>query len=212
MVEFILEYKWAFFIIGEILFWMSITGFLLLRYLIGLDKLSKYFIFIWLFSDAWLLFIGILDYTHTGKFDTFQLIIIVFLIYALTFGKNDFKKLDRFIKRNVRKWKGEEPEAEERDEKLYGMSYFIKELKGLAIHLVVYTVVLIILAFLLDLRDYEHIVISGDFNKTVENIIEKGFFTNPAVGKATGIWTLVLLIDTIITFSYLVFPKKERAK
>ncbi|CAH0343964.1 hypothetical protein [Bacillus sp. CECT 9360] len=209
MIELILQYKWTFFIIGEIVFWGSITGFVLLRYLFGLDKLSKYFIYIWLLSDLWLLFIGILDYTHTGKFDTFQMIIIVFLIYALTFGKKDFKRLDRFIKRNVRKWKGEEPEAEEQAEKIYGMPFFINELKGLAIHVGVYGVVLITLAFLLDLQDYVDIVILGDLNNTIKNITEKGLFMDPAVGKATGIWTLVLIIDAIITFSYLIFPKKK---
>lgn len=106
MVDFILQYKWMFFIIGEIVFWVSIIGFLVLRYVFKLEKLSKYLIFVWLLSDVWLLIIGILDYRKTGEFNTFQIVIVVALIYALTEGKKDLQKLENYIKRKVANWRG----------------------------------------------------------------------------------------------------------
>src|SRR5690625_1957259 len=102
MINFILEYKWLFFIFGEIIFWGSIIGFLLLRYGLGLDKLSKYLIIIWLLSDLWLLALGVLDYIETGSIDAFQIVIVVVLIYAFIAGKSDLKKLVRLIKRDRR--------------------------------------------------------------------------------------------------------------
>src|SRR5690625_7332338 len=102
MINFILEYKWLFFIFGEIIFWGSIIGFLLLRYGLGLDKLSKYLIIIWLLSDLWLLALGVLDYIETGSIDAFQIVIVVVLIYVFTAGKSDLQKLDRMIKRKFR--------------------------------------------------------------------------------------------------------------
>src|SRR5690625_599427 len=105
MINFILEYKWLFFIFGEIIFWGSIIGFLLLRYGLGLDKLSKYLIIIWLLSDLWLLALGVLDYIETGSIDAFQIVIVVVLIYVFTAGKSDLQKLDRMIKRKFEKRK-----------------------------------------------------------------------------------------------------------
>src|SRR5690625_3215685 len=91
MINFILEYKWLFFIFGEIIFWGSIIGFLLLRYGLGLDKLSRYLIIIWLLSDLWLLTLGVIDYVKLGSIDAFQIVIIVVLIYAFTVG-NSYSK------------------------------------------------------------------------------------------------------------------------
>src|SRR5699024_10054890 len=42
----------------------------------------------------------------TGEVTTFQIAIAVFIIYAATFGINDFKRLDRYIKEKVGKWRG----------------------------------------------------------------------------------------------------------
>ncbi|WP_257348977.1 hypothetical protein [Pseudalkalibacillus decolorationis] len=211
MTDFILEYKWAFFIAGEIIFWVSIIGFLVVRYVFGLERLGKYLIFIWLASDLWLLFIGILDYTQTGNFDNFQIIITAFLLYALTFGKNDFKKIDRFIKRKVKQWKGEPLTKEDLPERLYGMKHALKQLKEFGLHLLLYTIVITILAFTIEMKDVSYLLeSSGGLEGTIENLVEHGLFEDPVAARVTGIWTLVLLIDGIITLSYVVFPRREK--
>ncbi|OZU89059.1 hypothetical protein CIL03_08570 [Virgibacillus indicus] len=103
--DFIVDYKWYFFIVGEIIFWGSIIGSLLFRYIFNMKKLSRYLILLWLLSDLWLLTLGIFVYVKTGEFDTFQIIIIIAIIYVFTEGKKDLEKLDRFINRMTVKWK-----------------------------------------------------------------------------------------------------------
>lgn len=208
MIDFILQYKWLFLILGEIIFWVSLLGFFIVRYAFGLEKLSKYFIFIWLFSDAWLLMLGIMDYRNTGTFDTFQVIIVIFLLYALTFGRNDMRKLDRWMKRNIRKWKGEPPIEEEKEEKLYGLAYAAKQGKEFALHALMYAVALVIFSFFSDFQSPVEVLGMNDFGDNLGNIIQKGWFADPIIGKITGIWMLVLIIDAVITLSYFIFPKK----
>ena len=208
MIEYILQYKWLFFVLGEIAFWVSLLGFFIVRYALGLEKLSKYFIFIWLMSDAWLLTIGILDYKSTGVFDTFQVVIIIFLLYALTFGRNDMKKLDRWMKRNIKKWKGEPLDEEDKQEKLYGLKYAAKQGKEFALHIGLYAAVITILSFFNELRSFDIKFTSKNTGDMIGHMIENGWFIDPTIGKITGIWTLVLIIDAIITISYFIFPKK----
>src|SRR5699024_11293026 len=45
------------------------------------------------------------NYRQTGEIDTFQIVVFIFIIYACTFGISDFKKLDRYIKQTVGKWR-----------------------------------------------------------------------------------------------------------
>lgn len=208
MIEFILQYKWVFLILGEVIFWVSLLGFFIVRYAFGLEKLSKYFIFLWLASDAWLLVLGIMDYRDTGTFDTFQVIIVLFLLYALTFGRNDMRKLDQWMKRNIRKWKGEPPVEEEKEKKLYGLDYAVKQGKEFALHALMYTAVLVVLSFFSDFRSPNELLKLNDFGDILGYLIEKGWFTDPTIGKITGIWTLILIIDAVITVTYFIFPKK----
>lgn len=208
MIEFILQYKWLFLILGEVIFWVSLLGFFIVRYAFGLEKLSKYFIFLWLTSDAWLLALGVMDYRNTGTFDTFQVIIVIFLLYALTFGRNDMRKLDQWMKRNIRKWKGEPPVEEEKEEKLFGLDYAVKQGKEFALHALMYASVLFILSFFSDFRSPNEILKLNDFGDALGHLIEKGWFTDPTIGKITGIWMLILIIDAVITVTYFIFPKK----
>ncbi|MGP4078761.1 hypothetical protein ACTWQL_02520 [Pseudalkalibacillus sp. R45] len=212
MVDFISEYKWLFFIVGEIIFWSSVIGFLLVRYIFNLEKLSKYLIVIWLVSDLWLLTIGIIDYRNTGEFDTFQVVITAFLIYALTFGKSDFKKLDRFIKRTIKKLKGEPLEPEDFSEKRYGMKHAFHQLKGIVIHVLLYASVIFILSLTMPFRDFSTLFNSEGTGDIIEELVKNGLFEHPAAAQVTGIWTLVVLIDILITLSYFIFPKTEKKK
>ncbi|MBS4208015.1 hypothetical protein [Bacillus sp. FJAT-50079] len=209
LIEWILDHKWLFFIMGEVLFWGSIIGFISLRYLFRLESLSKYFILIWIFSDLWLFTIGVLDYRRTGEFATFQIIIIIFLLYALTFGRSDMKKLDRWMKRTIKKWKGEPLDETDITEKLYGMAYALKQGKEFALHLLLYVGVIIIFSFFYKIRAINEITNGNGTGDMIENVIKNGWFDHPFIGKVTGVWTLVLVIDALITVSYFLFPKKK---
>lgn len=209
MIEFILQYKWLFLIVGEVIFWVSLIGFFLLRYLFSLEKLSIYFIFLWLFSDVWLLALGVFDYKHTGTFDTFQVIIVIFLIYALTFGRSDLKKLDLFIQRTVKRWRGEPLQEKEQQEKRFGMAFALQQDKEFVLHLIMYVIVIAIFSFFVEIRDIADLFLAPNVGDLIKHLIENGLFDHPLLSKVTGVWTLILLIDAVITASYFVSPRKE---
>lgn len=119
MVESILQQKWLFLIFGEVFFSLFITCFLLLRYWFQLNRLSFVFVILILLSDGWLVLLGILDYARTKSISLFQIVTILLILYALTIGKKEMKKLDEQIKRKVAKWKGlaaDEGESEQNEE------------------------------------------------------------------------------------------------
>ncbi|MFD1706879.1 hypothetical protein ACFSCZ_09065 [Siminovitchia sediminis] len=208
MTEWILQYKWLFLILGEIIFWVSLLGFFVIRYAFGREQLSKYFILVWIFSDVWLLVLGILDYRHTGTFDTFQVVILIFLFYALTFGRNDMKNLDRWVKRKIKKVKGEPLHEDQNSMKLYGMAYAIKQGKDLMKHVLMFAAVMIVMSFFVDFRGFSHLAGDKNLGDMLGSTIENGWFADPVLGKITGVWTLILIIDTVITVSYFVFPRR----
>lgn len=210
MINFILEYKWLFFIFGEIIFWGSIIGFLLLRYGLGLDKLSKYLIIIWLLSDLWLLALGVLDYIETGSIDAFQIVIVVVLIYVFTAGKSDLQKLDRMIKRKFEKRKNPSlnNEINSHNNTIDVFKERKKEIKRLGLHLTIYLVVMGIFMLLygfksLDLSSEKNIV------DKIVYLIGNGFFNNELASKISGIWTLVILVDSLYSLPRFVFFKKN---
>lgn len=211
MTEWIIHYKWYFFIIGEVVFWLTLIGFLVLRYYFELTKWSKWLVFIFILNDLWLVAIGTIDYFYTGKMEKFQFIIIIFVLYALTFGKKDFLRLDQYIRHKVAKWKGlTVPEDHVKEPKLFGYAHAWKETKFLAIHLVLYIVALMICFILFGL--------SVSLDQWIEQVGEKfeagdiGLFRNETANQICTVWTFILVIDLIVTISYWLFPKKEKSR
>lgn len=105
-MTFILNYQWEIFITLEILSLFFLLLFLFLRY--AFRKLSLSRIFLAAFISM-IIFEGLLAlsvYRQTGEIDTFQIVILVFIVYAFTLGIADFKRLDRWIKDKVGKWQG----------------------------------------------------------------------------------------------------------
>ncbi|MFC3882244.1 hypothetical protein ACFOU2_01350 [Bacillus songklensis] len=87
MIESILQHKWLFLVLGEMFFSVCIICFLTLRYWFHLNRLSFLFIVLLLLSDGWLFLLGLLDYTQTRSVSLFQIITILFILYALTIEK-----------------------------------------------------------------------------------------------------------------------------
>jgi len=210
MINFILEYKWLFFIFGEIIFWGSIIGFLLLRYGLGLDKLSKYLIIIWLLSDLWLLALGVLDYIETGSIDAFQIVIVVVLIYVFTAGKSDLQKLDRMIKRKFEKRKNPSlnNEINSHNNTIDVFKERKKEIKRLGLHLTIY---LVVMGIFMLLYGFKSLDLSSEKNLVdkIVYLIGNGFFNNELASKISGIWTLVILVDSLYSLPRFVFFKKN---
>lgn len=208
-MEFILENKWAFLITAEIIFWVSILSFLTLRYWFKLQKISLVFFLIFIINDLWIAAMGYMDYLKTREFSSYQIIILIVICYALTYGKSDFKRLDGFMQRKIAKLKKEPIPKIQQHKELYGMDYTKHEWKQFLNHLIIFSIVHIALLLYFGLTTK-----FGDIN-SIESLLKLWFsdtqssfpFNNSRANNFSRIWTLVLVIDTIITLSYTIFPK-----
>lgn len=210
MLDFILQYKWAFFIGGEAIFWGSIVCFLLLRYVWNYRKLSKLFILLFLLSDLWMAAIGYLDYRRTGQFETFQWVILIFLAYALFFGRSDLRKLDAFIAKKTAKWRGipdhELPPAEP---KLTGAAHTRRELKNFSVHFVLYAAVTAVLIVVYGILPGESLPPEPSGPLAVRLVLA-GIVNHETAASVLKVWSLILAVDAAITLSYVIFPKKPK--
>lgn len=211
-MEFILENKWTFLITAEVIFWVSILSFLTLRYWFKLQKFSLVFFFIFIINDLWIATMGFMDYLKTGEFTSYQIVILIVIFYALTYGKSDFRRLDGFMQIKIAKLRKEPlPEIDQHKE-LYGMEYAKKEWKQVLGHILIFSIVHVALML------YFGLTTKLSDIKSVESLFKFWFsdtqssfpFNNPGANNFSRIWTLVLLIDVVITLSYTLFPKSNR--
>lgn len=105
-MQLLVDYQWEIFILCEVLSLVALLIFGLLRYYFGKKQLSNLFILLFLLLLILEAILGVLIYRVTGKFSTFQIIIIIFVLYACTFGIFDFIKLDRWMRRKIGNWRG----------------------------------------------------------------------------------------------------------
>ncbi|MEN1936890.1 hypothetical protein AAIE21_15135 [Paenibacillus sp. 102] len=196
------EYRWYFLIGAEVVFWVSAIGFFLLRYGFRLRKASFIAGIVLLLNEIFILALGVIDYYETGKFSNFQIITIVILLYAIFYGKKDLKKLDIRIQKLVAKWRNEPMPIIEDPLEVTGWAHTKQEIWEWSLHLILFTIVHIGFFFMYGLVPIEQ---WGDW-------LEKGIVLNEAASRVSQIWGVVLLIDTIITFSYVFFPKKKKGE
>lgn len=104
-MSFIETYQWEIFITLEVFSWVSLVLFGLLRYLFDQQKRSMIFIVLFVAFIGMEAIFGWLMYLETGEMSTIQLVITVFVLYAVTFGISDFKKLDRWMRKHIGKWR-----------------------------------------------------------------------------------------------------------
>ena len=194
------EYRWYFLIGAEIVFWISAIGFFLLRYGFRLRKASFIAGIVLLLNEVFILALGVMDYYETGKFSNFQIITIVILLYALFYGKKDLKKLDVWVQKLVAKWRNEPMPIIKEPVEVTGWAYAKQEMGQWGLHLALFIVVHIVFFFMYGLVPIEQ----------WGNWLEKGIVLNEAASRVSQVWGIVFLVDTVITFSYVIFPKKEK--
>ncbi|MGN4629231.1 hypothetical protein ACTFQO_12365 [Bacillus cereus group sp. MYBK29-1] len=194
------EYRWYFLIGAEIVFWLSAIGFFLLRYGFRLKKASFIMGIVLLVNEVFILTLGVVDYYQTGKFSNFQIITVIILLYAVFYGKKDLKKLDIFAQKLVAKWRNESAPIIEEQVELTGMAYAKQEIKNWVLHLSLFVVVHIFFFFLYGLAPVEQ----------WRNWLETGIVLNKSASRVSQVWAIILLVDAAISFSYVLFPKKEK--
>lgn len=210
----LINYQWEIFIALELLSFFFLMAFIVLRYVTIKQKLSNGFLVLFLLCMVIEVLLAFQVYRSTGEFSTFQIVVGIFLIYACTFGISDFKKLDRYIKGKIEKWRGisllteedlikieqaKDPKVIARENRLWWYfhalifiiahyffwQYYGNHANGLS-------------SYLTDLSWWE------------EGVIENGPFQHDVIAQISRIWTLIFGLDTIISWSYTLFPAKEK--
>lgn len=211
-MDFILTYHWNIFITIEVLSLISLLMFGVFRYFFSKRQFSLIFIAAFLallFIEALL---GLYVYLQTGEISTFLIVIVIFLVYACTFGVFDFIRLDRWMRDKIGKFRGVNLLTEKdryinernRDPKYLAKKYRMTS----TIHLFIFVIGQAIL-----------------WSMGTDSITEaKGYlmylswvedgtsgtspYPNDMLYGAGMIWGIVFVIDFIYSWSYTIFPNK----
>jgi hypothetical protein len=198
MESLLLENKWFFLIGAEVSFWVLSGAFLVLRYWFGSDRGSLVLLGLIVLDNLFILALGVLDYLSTGEFAVYQIAIAAVLVYGLTFGKGDMKRLDAYLKKRVARWKGqvpsEAPPSSRGGTSSAGHDKARKERQGWYKHLAVFVVGQGVLFAMGE---------SWPVAQLVGNVPEE----LSALMNASRIWCVVFVVDTIWSLSYTVFPR-----
>ena len=209
-----MEHQWGIFITIEILSLISLFLFGFLRYLFNKKKVSLLAIIAFLVLLLIEALLGILIYQETKEISTFQIIIVIFVVYACTFGIIDFLKLDRWMRKRVGKWR----HVELLTEKDYAILKRQKDPKHVAkkyrltstIHLFVFLVGQSILWFYGTGSFNGMLHFLTDYTWVEAGTAEQSPYANEAAYSTGMIWTLVFVIDFIYSWSFTIFPAKQK--
>lgn len=213
-MNFLITYQWEIFITAEVLSVVSLLLFGIVRYFLDKKRVSILFIFAFLFFLMVEAGLALLIYLETGEFSTFQIVITVFVIYACTFGIGDFKRLDRWMRQKIGRWRGKELLTE----KDYVILKRSKDPKYLArkyrwtstIHLIVFLMVQSIFWILGTNSFAEMIEYMQDLSWVESGTSVNSPYPNDTLYAIGIIWGIVFAVDFIWSWSYTLFPSKPR--
>ncbi|MEK3765533.1 MULTISPECIES: hypothetical protein [unclassified Solibacillus] len=212
-MDVILDYNWELFIFLEVLSLGCLILFGIFRYFLKKPRFSIMFILLFLFLLIIEGLLGLYVYRQTGEISTFQIVIIIFIIYAFTFGILDFIKLDRWMRKKIGKLRGVELLTDkdyEIIEKNNNPKYIAKKYRVSSyIHLVLFITVQAILwefgtESLAEIKMY-----LSDFSWLGNGNAEGSPYPNDAAFAIGVIWGIVFIADFINSWSYTFFPKNR---
>jgi chromate transport protein ChrA len=96
-----MELKWILAIGLEAAFWIMLAAFLVLRYRYGIEGVTRLFVIGVAIDTAGLLGLAVWDFAKNGNVNTYTIFIGAIVIYALTVGKRDMKRLDSWMERKL---------------------------------------------------------------------------------------------------------------
>ncbi|WP_087972091.1 hypothetical protein [Oceanobacillus rekensis] len=214
MVDFMVTNQWEVFITFEIISFVSLLLFGVVRYILNRKSASILFLLLFVFLLIFEAILALLIYRETGEISTFQIVITVFVVYACTFGIFDFMKLDRWMRGKIGKWRGVELltskdrtlMAKQKDPKYVAR----KNHNSAIIHLIIFALFQVAfwfhgtggdIALMLDyLKDLSWI--------GTENYMETPYANETIFGIAM-VWGIVFIVDFLYSLSYTFFPSKS---
>lgn len=215
-MDLILNYQWEIFILTEILSLVSILLFGAVRYIFSKQKLSLFFLLLFLGLLLLEAALAILIYRETGEISTFQIVIMIFVLYACTFGISDFKKLDRWMRLKIGNWRNIDLLTKkdklilerQKDPRYTAKNYRYSSI----IHFLVFLIVQLSF-WIYSLEDLEQALpYLKDLSWIGAEDAEITPYSNETIYGISMIWGLIFIIDFIYSWSYTVFPSKQRGE
>jgi len=105
------ELKWILAMAAEAAFWALFLAFLLLRYRYGRDGASIAVLVAIVVDHLVLLGLAAWDFAETGSASLYTVAILALLVYALTLGRGDMRRVDAWAKRRFSPPRPPRPEA-----------------------------------------------------------------------------------------------------
>lgn len=214
-MQFLLANQWTIFIILELMSIFSLLFFGFLRYLLNRRRLSVLAIFAFLVLLITEALLGVVIYQETKEIATFQIIIGIFVVYACTLGIFDFLKLDRWMRQRIGKWR----RVELLTEKDYAILQRQKNPKYVAkknrvssvIHLTLFITGQSIL-WMYGTESFEEMLgFITDLSWIEAGTVAESPYPNEVTYSIGMIWGLVFIADFIYSWSYTIFPGKQKA-
>lgn len=212
-MTFIQAYNWEIFITLEVLSWISLMAFGLFRYFLDQKKRSMLFLGIFIGVIGVEALLGWLIYKETGELSTFQMVITIFVVYAITFGIADFKKLDRWMRSKIGKWRGIDLLTakektiilRDKDPKYIARKYRMSSL----IHLVIFVGVQVYF-WTISLPSMEEVLpYIKDLSWIGTEDVSKTPYANETLYSISMVWGIVFVVDFIYSWSYTLFPSEK---
>lgn len=219
MIDLLVQYQWELFIFAEVLSLISLFLFGIVRYLYGKQRISLFFLLAFLILLVFEALLAMLIYRETGEISTFQIVITIFVIYACTFGIADFRKLDRWMRSKIGKWRGVQL-LTEKDITIMARqknpAYVAKKYRRSAmLHLAIFTAVQLGLwmyasdstgQFMKYITDLSWVSMEG-----TENLAETPY-PNEIIYGLSQLWALVFVVDILYSWSYTIFPSNRKGE
>lgn len=211
-MQFILTYHWHMFVTIEVLSLVSLLLFGIFRYFFDKRSFSRVFIASFLALLVIEALLGLYVYLQTGEISTFLIVIMVFLVYALTFGIIDFIRLDRWMREKIGDMRGVDLLTAKdrgiiqrnRDPKYIAKKYRITS----TIHLIVFIIGQAIFwsigtDSLAEMKSY-----LTDFSWLDDGTYENSPYPNDITFGIGVVWGIAFIADFIYSWSYTIFPNK----
>ncbi|KGX91113.1 hypothetical protein N781_05320 [Pontibacillus halophilus JSM 076056 = DSM 19796] len=205
-MDFVLQHKWTFLILAECLFWIGLISFIVARYWLESNRGSLVIAILFIANDLWIAVMGWYDYKATGTFSSYQIVTLIIIVYALTYGKSDFKRLDRWIKRRLTILRKEPIPPDLLPASLYGREKAKAERKQVYVHAGVFIGVHLIFLILYGFNDLTSL---PSLNEWFSSSEAKVPFGNTTINGISRIWVMIFVIDTLSALSYTIFPKQR---
>lgn len=167
----------------EIAFWIVIVLGLVTRYIFKRKRLGLFFLALTPVIDLVLLIVTGIDLSNGAVATQAHALAAIYIGVSIAYGKSMIQWADERFQYYFLK-QGSKPIQR------YGMEHAKHQVKGWLLHLLAYLIGVGLLGLIIFWID--------DFSRT------------EVMGQTIRVWSVILGIDFLISFSYLIWPKKEK--